>query len=384
MPTPVAKLKALLKFAKSVDDGALKDIEQIDDITDDNERIPDAREVGTSRDLISARGGAAAQEVARNSDLAPQTGVTEQYIRFAARLAKSETAIKSVATSVKAIVDLLKKAGDEAEKEEREAAEKAKQEAAEATRKAEEGQREREKMGKENTAPSDKEAAEKALNKAARLVSLAITKAEDVEDAENIEEELGKAEKALSAFKVAVEKAEEDAEDDDGEKRAEKGRQKFRDLRKALKDARTAYETRKAAVASAATPAAKSTETPTVTPDVAKALDTLAVTLGMQTMTIQDFMGRLSAGGRQSTVPPTFAKSAAATAPESLDITIGQAFESGLLDTAGLMKARSIQNHLVAAKAGRIDLGVVEAEVEQAPDAVKHLFLNHQPTQAAA
>lgn len=383
MPSAVSKLKALLKIAKSVDDGALKDIEQIDDITDDNERIPEAREVGTSRELLSARGGAAEPSVARNSDLAPQTGVTEQYIRFNARLARNEKAMKALTDAVKSLIGDIKKAGEEAEKEEREAAEKAAAAAVAApaaTKKA--GDAERDKDGEANTAPSDKENMEKC-HRAARLLSIAITKAEDVEDAEDVEENLGKAEKLLATLKAAVEKAEEDAKDEDEEKRAEKARQRFRDLRKSFKDAKAAVEAKKAAASKGAAPPKEQPTAPS--PDVTKALDTLAGAIGMQSLTMQEFMERVASGGRAGVgIPPTFAKSAAATAPESLDTSIEGAFESGLIDSAGLMKARTIQTHLVAAKAGRVDLTVVQDEIERAPEHIKRLFLESQPAQAAA
>lgn len=344
------KLEGVLKGAlgdlrKSLDEGALRDVEKIESVTDGHGRegVPS---VPTGAPM-TMRGGAAATEVSAHITPAPQGGNTADYEALARQLSdigKSlgahgasieslQKGASALATTLTGLIGALEKAGEDDEKDE------------------------------------DKDEVTKSLRRAVRKASLAVVKAEDEdeEDADTVE----KATDAVKALGTAVEKAENDAEDDDKEKAAEKARGEFRDLRTRLKKA---SEKRAAAKAAPATPAAEApaaAAAPSVDEQVRKALEPVAAALGRK---VDDLAGLLSGASRAPASPPEFAKAVQGAAVEDISARLDDLFDEGGLEIHEISKAKSTLSRLAMAQSGHGDIANVAREIELMPDAVRAIF----------
>lgn len=199
----------------------------------------------------------------------------------------------------------------------------------------------------EDMEETDDDAAEKALTSLSSLTK-AVAKAEK-EDKEWEETEKAKAvatQKAIDDAAAATKKAEDDKKKEEDEA-AEKA--------KAVAAPGSAAE--KAIIATAEQAAM-----------VQKALDGLAL-LPATVQTVMDTIYGKSA----NPIAPEISKGTPAVIVDYA-ARVEEAIENGTLSEGGEMKARSLVQHMALAKAGRVDMANVSAELEKAPAEVRALF----------
>jgi hypothetical protein len=370
MATAIDRAKALLKLAKSVDDGVLADVAQIDDITLNKEKVPSAAEIGSQGGSLDMRGMEALHN--RMEPGTPQMGTVKDYEELVGRMGRTEKALGILAANVAKGFEMLSA-----------------------------------------QAKSQPDGLEAALLKV-RKAKVLITKAEDdEEDDDDFAERMDKAVSLLDGAKGLIEKAEEEADDEDKESAAEKARGAYSKMRKAVKAARearaaakaekiaaaekaeadkaaalkkaeddekmTAEEEAKEKARLAAEATSKSETAPAVDPLIAGEMKSITAQLGVLSTNVNGLMDRIGGASRATAAPmvvkaDTGTGTAVIKGSETVSDAIEDLAENGVLDLGAVIKGRSLINRLRAVEDGKLDRAVFDAEVAQAPDRLKNLF----------
>ncbi len=379
-PTSIAALIAgLASVFKAIPSDKMEDMKDVIDLWNDpngEHKNPGRGEIVTGP-AERASGDGAPKMIAEYSSPAPQQGLTEQYAQFQRMLdgwGKSFTdklnpVLSRHDAALKGILDVfaqIQKAQETVPATPgadtflgKALAKLAK--AKLALRKADMADEDEKEERKSHLAE-----ATDLLKSAKRLLSKASEEMEDTEDEA--------AEKALSTHKAltkAVMKAEkEDKEWEDTEKAKQVAAQKaIDDAAAATKKAEEDEKEKEAAEKAKTTAGAGEGAVKAITPDdLKKALEGLATI----PTTVQ---GMLDAVLGKSTTPggaPEIQKSNV----ETIDVVarVEAAIDNDELSEDGIMKAQSIAQHFTLAKAGRVNMADVQAEIEKAPSEVRALF----------
>lgn len=347
--SPMASLLKAIGILKSVDEGALKDLEPIPtgniESHSASHEMPTEAEVDTGP-MQSMRGGTAEPEIARHSKVTTQYGMTREYQELNSRLFGTQKAVKALADTVNGLVGSIN------------AAVKAQETADMAALDAD-----YKRKAAEDEAAKSLAAREASLSAAVRKARIAIRKAED-EDEEDKEEAMEKAEAALKNLATLVSKAEDEAETDEEEKAAEKARTELRGFKKALAKSKAPAVT---ATPAAPAPAAKSGSV---------VEDEIAALAASKGMTPAAFIATLTGNGPTGSVGavPAFAKAVQAATGDAIAERFEAAASAGELDMPAIAKAESIMSRLAAARSGRYDMDSVINEIALADMSVRNIF----------
>jgi hypothetical protein len=386
-PSVASLIAGLAGIFKAIPSDKLDDLKDVVDMFNE----PGGEHANPSRGEIVTgpaqrmSGDGASKMISEYSQVAPQQGLTEQYAQFQRMLdgwAKSFTdklnpILSRYDATLKGIGDIL----GEVQKANTEAAAAPAAPAADtflgksllklakaksALRKANLADTDEADVRKSNL-----EIAAEMLKSAKRLLSKAAS-----EDMEDTADEDG-CEKAMAELR-ALTKALAKAEDEDKEEAAEKARvaKAEEEARNKIEEAKKDGEKEKEAEKEAADAAEKAKA---IEEAVAKAMDGYRAQIqkalegnAVLTATVNQVLDTVAGKSQNPGGAPEISKGQVVEVDFAK--AVDQAIDEGRLSDDGITRAMSLVQHMHLAKAGRIDIKVVEQEIAKSPAEVRDLF----------